>query len=505
MSIRSSRKPRYAVHFRIPEGPDPSESLFAAGVEAWKKYEETRGSQYLAEAVRNHQEALDIRVSGHPHRSKSLFHTATALLEHCQDAVTKENCLTVIAYYDEALRLLPDKPDKHRLRAAVYANLGTVYFTLFCLEKEDLEAFPATGSNIDKAIKSYRSALQLRPAGDDPNLPSILINLSIALIQKDGKDDFKDAIFYLRKAAELCNMTHADHPLLLSVLSDLVKAYDHHYYYSDDISNVVEGIDVLRMLVNLTNEGKEGLISLVNRENGGCWRLYEIKHNRGNDLNRALRRGREVLKLSDGSDKIIHGKVLIALARVLSARYFQTGRMNVTDLDESIQYYREAIDPDLEDGPDPVLCSSLAFAIHTRCQDFEEEVEGATLWDAISYNQEALHTCPKDDPLYLKIQNNLGSIYLTQFDKWGAEGDLVKGIQAYEDVVSHCPDDNDGFTYYQETLKDAKRALQDKRKDKRKRRKSTKSKLRRRRSVAASGRSGQSSDESCPSRPASIN
>ena len=41
---------------------DSSDALFAAGVEAWKKYEGTGELQYLAEAVRNHQEALDIRV-----------------------------------------------------------------------------------------------------------------------------------------------------------------------------------------------------------------------------------------------------------------------------------------------------------------------------------------------------------------------------------------------------------------------------------------------------------
>lgn len=192
------------------------------------------------------------------------------------------------------------------------------------------------------------------------------------------------------------------------------------------------------------------------------WRRCEIEPGRSNDLDEAVLRGREALKLSDASDNIIHAKALTTLANVLSARYAQTSPKNVTDLDQAIQYYRDAIDPDPEDGPDPILCSSLASAIYTRCQDFEE-AEGATLEDAISYNQEALHTCPKDDPFYLRIQNNLGSIYLTRFNKSGAEGDLMKGIQAYEDVVSHCPSDNDDLTYYQETLQDAKSALQDKR------------------------------------------
>ena len=75
-----------------------------------------------------------------------------------------------------------------------------------------------------------------------------------------------------------------------------------------------------------------------------------------------------------------------------------------------------------------------------------EEVEGATLEDAIYYNQDALHTCSKDDPLCLKIQNNLGSIYLTQFNEPGvADHNLIKGIHAFQDVVSHCPLDNDDF------------------------------------------------------------
>ena len=94
---------------------------------------------------------------------------------------------------------------------------------------------------------------------------------------------------------------------------------------------------------------------------------------------------------------------------------------------------------------------------------------------------------------------------MTQFNKSGAEGYLVKGIQAYEEVVSHCPDDDDDFTYYRQSLEIAKWALQDKREGKTgKVSISTQSKLRRRPSVTDSLRSTQSSDESCPSRPASI-
>ena len=81
---------------------DPSDALFAAGVKAWKRYEQTGESQHLAEAVRNHQAALDIRVPDHPRRPESLLHTAMALWAQCQGAVTKESSSTVIAYYDEA-------------------------------------------------------------------------------------------------------------------------------------------------------------------------------------------------------------------------------------------------------------------------------------------------------------------------------------------------------------------------------------------------------------------
>ena len=437
---------------------DPSDALFAAGVKAWKTYEETRESQYLAEAVRNHQAALDIRVPDHPRRSESLLHTAMALWAQCQGAVTKESSSTVIAYYDEALRLLPDK---HGHRATVYTNLGTVYIILFRLGKRDPETFPATGSNIGKAIENYRSVLQLRPAKSDPNRPSSLINLSIALVQKDSKDDLMDAIIHLREAVELCTTKLTNRPLLLLALNSLAQAYDSHYNYSEDIRDIVGEVDVLRRVLDLTNEGKGRLVPLVNLTNA-LWRHCEIEPGRSDDLDEAVLRGREALKVSDGSNNYIHVKALTTLANVLSARYVQISPKNVNDLDQAIQYYREAIDPDPEDGPDPVLCSSLASAIYTRCQDFEE-VEGATLEDAISYNQEALHTCPKDDPLYLRIKNNVGCIYLTQFNKSGAEGDLVKGIQAYEDVVSHCPDDNDDITDYQKSLNDAKRALQDKR------------------------------------------
>ena len=454
---------------------DPSYALFAAGVKAWRKYEKTGESQYLAEAVRNHHAALDIRVPDHPRRSESLLHTAMALWAQCQGAATKESSSTVIAYYDEALRLLPDKRTR---RATVYTNLGTVYFILFLLEKEDPEAFPATGSNIGKAIENYRSALQLRPKKRDSDRPISLINLGMALVQKDSKEDLMNAIIYLREATELCTTSSArrllfflyfnhlgrpptSRPLLLLSLNHLAQAYDSHYHHSEDINDVVEKVDVLRRILDLTDEGKGRLVPLVNLTNA-LWRHCEIKPGHRNDLDEAVLRGREALKLSDDSNNNIHVKVLATLANVLSARYVLISPKNVTDLDQAIQYYREAIDPDPEDGPDPILCTSLASAIYIRCRDFEE-VEGATLEDAISYNQMALHTCPKDDPIYPRIQNNLGCIYLTQYNKSGAEGDLVRGIRAYEDVVSHCPDDNDDFADYQKSLKDAKRALQDKR------------------------------------------
>ena len=114
---------------------DPSDAVFAAGFKAWRKYEERRESQYLAVAVRNYQAALDIRVPDHPRRPESLSHTAMARWAQCQGSVTKENSSTVIAYYDAALRLLHDQPNELGHRAIIYTNLGTVYFTLFRLEK----------------------------------------------------------------------------------------------------------------------------------------------------------------------------------------------------------------------------------------------------------------------------------------------------------------------------------------------------------------------------------
>ena len=416
---------------------DPSDALFAAGVKAWKQYEATHLPRYSKEAVRHHQAALDIRISGHPHRSKSLFYTAMALWAHCQGAVTIERASTVIAYYDEALRLFPNKRNKIGRRATVYTNLSTVYFTLFRLGKEHPATFPANRSNIGKAIENYRSALQLRPAKKNPDRPISLINLSIALVQKNSKDDLMNAIIYLREAVELCTKKPTSCPLLLLSLNILAQAYDSHYQYSEDFSDVVGKVDVLQRIQALTNEGTGRLVPLVNLTNA-TWRHCKIEHTRSNDLDEAVLHSREALELSYGSDMIIRAKALITLADVLSARYVQISPKNVTDLDQAIQYYSKAIDADPKNGPDPGLCSCLASAIYIRCQDFEE-AEGTTLEDAISCYKEALRTCPKDDPLYLRIQNNLGSIYLTQFNKWGAEGDLVKGIQAYEDVVAQCP------------------------------------------------------------------
>ena len=150
------------------------------------------------------------------------------LWAHCQGAVTKESSSTVIAYYNEALLLFSGKLGR---RATIYTNLGMVHFTLFCLGKENPDAFPTTDSNIGKAIENYQSALQLRPAKNDPDRPISLINLSIALVQKDSKDDLMNAITNLREAVELDATKPTNRPLLLLALNNLVQAYNSHYRY----------------------------------------------------------------------------------------------------------------------------------------------------------------------------------------------------------------------------------------------------------------------------------
>lgn len=440
---------------------DSSATTFSAGVKAWAKYEKTRELRYLEQAVQNHQAALDARVSGHPGRAESLYHTAMALWAQCElGAVTRETATIVISYYDEALRLLPPV-DKAGHRAIIHNNLGLVYFRLFRLGEENPEAFPDIGPNLIKAIENHRSALKLKAERDDPNRPTSLINLSIALIQKDNEADLTHAITYLGEAVELCNAKASDRPSLILALNSLAEAHDGRYYHSGDVTDVVGQVDALRRVLDLlTAEGKGRLIPLLNLTNG-LWRLCEQQPDRGDDLEEAVRRGQEALKLSDRSDKITHFNVLITLADVLFTRYTQINQKRVTDLDQAIQYYREAIDPDPGEGRDPVLYSSLASAIYVRCQDFGE-VDGVTLEHAFSYNLEALHACPQNDPLYLKIRNDLGSIYLAQHKNSGQEGDLAKGVPSSDDTVAPPPDEQD-YAHFTEAFKDAKWIFQDRR------------------------------------------
>ena len=117
---------------------------------------------------------------------------------------------------------------------------------------------------------------------------------------------------------------------------------------------------------------------------------------------------------------------------------------SVTNLDQAIQYYHEAINPDPGEGPDPVLYSSLASAIYVCCQDFVE-VDGVTLEHTFSYRLNPLHSCPQDDPLYLKIRNDLGSIHSAQLKNSGDEGDLAKGVLSSEDTIPTCPPDNEDY------------------------------------------------------------
>ena len=101
-----------------------------------------------------------------------------------------------------------------------------------------------------------------------------------------------DAIIHLREAEELCTMKPTNRHLLLLALRKLAQAYDRHHYYSEDISDVVEEVNALQRILDLMDEGKGRLVSLVNVTNAR-WRLCEIEHNRRNDLDEAVLRGRE--------------------------------------------------------------------------------------------------------------------------------------------------------------------------------------------------------------------
>ena len=377
---------------------DASDTSFSAGVKVWVKYEKTRKFQYLEKAIQNHQAALDAHVSGHPGRAESLYHTAMALWAQCQlGAIMKENTTIVILYYEEALRLLP-LVDKAGHWAIIHNNLGLVYFRLFHLGEENPEGFPDIGPNLDKAIKNHWSTLYLKAERDDPNRPTSLINLSIALIQKDSEADLIHAITYLGEAVELCTAKASNRPPLILALNSLAEVHNGRYYHSGDVNDVVGQVDaVLKVLDLLTDEGKGRLILLLNLTNS-LWRLCEQQPDRGHDLDEAVHRGQVTLKLSDKSDKVTHFNVLHTLADVLFTRYTQITQKGITDLDQAIQYYCEAIDPDPGEGPGPVLYSSLASAIYVCCQDFRE-MEGVTLEHTFSYSLEALHSCPQDDPL----------------------------------------------------------------------------------------------------------
>ena len=422
-----------------------SDAAFAAGVEAWKKFQETHEQRYLREAVQNHQAALEIRVSGHPGRGESLCCIAVARWAQCQiGAVTKKDSSEVISYCDEALRLLPTM-DKTRDRALVHNTLGLVYFSSFCLEKIIPDNFVVASTNLDKAIGNHRSAVELTPAGDDLNCPKFLSDLSQALIERGGKADSMEAITFLR---ELVGLRTSHHQLLFS-LDTLARAYRCHYYYSKDIGDLVETIGLLRRVLDLTT-GEVSVqvqVNLLLRLAKALCILCKIEPSRRDDLNEAVRHCLQALKQSDKSNNV-HVDILVTLANVLSVRYTQSNPKNITDLDQVIQYYREAIHSGSNEGPDPVLWGSLAFATYTRWRDFGE-ADGVTVEGAITCYRTALAACPTGNPLHLKIQKILDKICMIQSKTLREKGILTKGTQLHENADSHhSDDDNDAYRVY---------------------------------------------------------
>ncbi|KAG2336208.1 hypothetical protein BDR05DRAFT_1015831, partial [Suillus weaverae] len=123
--------------------------------------------------------------------------------------------------------------------------------------------------------------------------------------------------------------------------------------------------------------------------------------------------------------------VLDKLSRVLITRFTQRG--NIDDLDESIQFLREAVSLCREGHSDPAYyLNNLAHSLELR---FDHQGKPDDLDEAISLSEEALRLCPVGHEYRDVSLGNLGGALVSRFNKRRDIDDITRAISLYREAL----------------------------------------------------------------------
>ena len=131
---------------------------------------------------------------------------------------------------------------------------------------------------------------------------------------------------------------------------------------------------------------------------------------------------------------------LINLARALSIRFQQSGRME--DLEDAIAYHHQALT--LRPPGHPSRSISLNNLAHTLSTRFEQSGRMEDLEDAVTYLRQALTLYPPGHPMRSISLNNLAHDLSTRFQQSGRMEDLEDAVTYIRQALTLYPPGNPG-------------------------------------------------------------
>jgi tetratricopeptide (TPR) repeat protein len=267
-----------------------------------------------------------------------------------------------------------------------------------------------------------------------PDHAAALTNLAWARLRGYVRNDLQDidaTISLFRDVLALRPQRHPDHPLSLH---HLTEALTWRHSKKSTAADIREAAQLYHELLLLCPEGTY-LRSIVAGKNGvGC--VIGRCNNLPTDVSdEGICLRRVVLELCPVGHRC-HPRALGMLSRALISRFSQSG--NIDDLDEGIQFLREAVSlyPERHPGRDHCLNN---LAVSLGYYRFVHQGNPNDLDEAIPLHEEALRLRPVGHKSRGSSLDNLGGALVTRFNKRGDIDDITRAISLYREALTLCP------------------------------------------------------------------
>ncbi|KAG1873529.1 hypothetical protein DFJ58DRAFT_881389 [Suillus subalutaceus] len=279
-----------------------------------------------------------------------------------------------------------------------------------------------------KTVSHFNDAVQYFQLALDQ---TALTNLAYARLEGYIRNDIQDAdttTSLFREALALRPQGHSDHALSLY---NLIRSLNWHYSKEPTDIYIHETARLCCKLLPLCPEGTYlrsiGVDSAVDYVIGKCNNLPTDTSDEGIHLRR------NVLELCPVGQH--RPKALDKLSWALKSCFTQCG--NIDDLDESIQFGREAVSLCPEGHSDrDVYLNNLAISLELR---FSHQEKPNDLDEAVSLHEEALRLRPVGHKYRHSSLGNLGGTLVTCFNRHGDINVITRAINLYHDALTLHP------------------------------------------------------------------